>query len=231
MKQSLQLKMGQHLTMTPQLQQAIRLLQLSTLDLQQEIQEIIDTDFAGTDQRGIFRDIPDVESIDYVHSPYAPDSSRVLSRREKAEFSGNCFIGQRWTCLRIGEPDINNYGLHRYIIDYQLKPGTLLGENQCGLSGNTICWNGIPELWQWDIKSATIQIQYPYILNNITCGEIQAKAKLQAIGLRHNTIRKHHNRNYKNINSRTGFFVLLKEQTHPPQKTQISSRLQSTNQQ
>ncbi|MGB2272102.1 MAG: RNA polymerase factor sigma-54, partial [Pseudomonadales bacterium] len=43
MKQSLQLKMGQHLTMTPQLQQAIRLLQLSTLDLQQEIQEIVDT--------------------------------------------------------------------------------------------------------------------------------------------------------------------------------------------
>jgi RNA polymerase sigma-54 factor len=30
--------MGQQLTMTPQLQQAIRLLQLSTLDLQQEIQ-------------------------------------------------------------------------------------------------------------------------------------------------------------------------------------------------
>ncbi len=43
MKQSLQLKMGQQLTMTPQLQQAIRLLQLSTLDLQQEIQQIIDS--------------------------------------------------------------------------------------------------------------------------------------------------------------------------------------------
>ena len=91
------------------------------------IREIIDTDFAGTDQRGIFRDIPDVESIDYVHSPYAPDSRRVLSRREIAEFGGNCFIGQRWTCLRIGEPDINNYGLHRYIIDYQLKPRNPLG--------------------------------------------------------------------------------------------------------
>ena len=36
MKQSLQLKLGQQLTMTPQLQQAIRLLQLSTMDLQQE---------------------------------------------------------------------------------------------------------------------------------------------------------------------------------------------------
>ncbi len=43
MKQSLQLKLGQHLTMTPQLQQAIKLLQLSTLDLQQEIQEALES--------------------------------------------------------------------------------------------------------------------------------------------------------------------------------------------
>ncbi|WP_290702593.1 RNA polymerase factor sigma-54 [Amphritea sp.] len=43
MKQALQLKIGQHLTMTPQLQQAIRLLQLSTLDLQQEIQEALES--------------------------------------------------------------------------------------------------------------------------------------------------------------------------------------------
>ncbi|HEY3699373.1 MAG TPA: RNA polymerase factor sigma-54 [Spongiibacteraceae bacterium] len=43
MKQSLQLKLGQQLTMTPQLQQAIKLLQLSTLDLQQEIQSALDS--------------------------------------------------------------------------------------------------------------------------------------------------------------------------------------------
>lgn len=43
MKPSLQLKFGQQLAMTPQLQQAIRLLQLSTLDLQQEIQEALDS--------------------------------------------------------------------------------------------------------------------------------------------------------------------------------------------
>ncbi|MFL7010520.1 RNA polymerase factor sigma-54 [Enterovibrio norvegicus] len=42
MKPSLQLKLGQQLAMTPQLQQAIRLLQLSTLDLQQEIQEALE---------------------------------------------------------------------------------------------------------------------------------------------------------------------------------------------
>lgn len=43
MKASLQLKLGQQLTMTPQLQQAIRLLQLSTLDLQQEIQQALES--------------------------------------------------------------------------------------------------------------------------------------------------------------------------------------------
>jgi RNA polymerase sigma-54 factor len=43
MKQSLQLRIGQNLTMTPQLQQAIKLLQLSTLDLQQEIQQALES--------------------------------------------------------------------------------------------------------------------------------------------------------------------------------------------
>lgn len=43
MKQTLQLKVGQHLTMTPQLQQAIRLLQLSTLELQTEIQQALES--------------------------------------------------------------------------------------------------------------------------------------------------------------------------------------------
>lgn len=43
MKQSLQLKIGQSLTMTPQLQQAIKLLQLSSLELQSEIQQTLDS--------------------------------------------------------------------------------------------------------------------------------------------------------------------------------------------
>jgi len=42
MKPSLQLKISQSLTMTPQLQQAIRLLQLSTLELQSEIQQTME---------------------------------------------------------------------------------------------------------------------------------------------------------------------------------------------
>jgi RNA polymerase sigma-54 factor len=43
MKQSLNLRLGQQLTMTPQLQQAIKLLQMSTLDLQQEIQQALES--------------------------------------------------------------------------------------------------------------------------------------------------------------------------------------------
>lgn len=43
MKQSLQLKLGQHLTMTPQLQQAIRLLQLSAMELSVEIQDALES--------------------------------------------------------------------------------------------------------------------------------------------------------------------------------------------
>lgn len=43
MKQALGLRTGQALTMTPALQQAIRLLQLSTLDLKQEIQQAIES--------------------------------------------------------------------------------------------------------------------------------------------------------------------------------------------
>ncbi|HEX2796507.1 MAG TPA: RNA polymerase factor sigma-54, partial [Immundisolibacter sp.] len=42
MKQGLELGVSQHLALTPQLQQAIRLLQLSTLDLQLEIREALD---------------------------------------------------------------------------------------------------------------------------------------------------------------------------------------------
>ena len=42
MKQGLSLRMSQHLALTPQLQQSIRLLQLSTLELSQEVEQMLD---------------------------------------------------------------------------------------------------------------------------------------------------------------------------------------------
>ena len=64
MKQGLQLKFSQNLSLTPQLQQAIRLLQLSTLELNQEIDALMQTNpllergEAGEDEYGNVDDVP-----------------------------------------------------------------------------------------------------------------------------------------------------------------------------
>src|SRR5262245_17658592 len=42
MKPSLQVRFSQHLALTPQLQQSIRLLQLSTLELHQEVEQMLE---------------------------------------------------------------------------------------------------------------------------------------------------------------------------------------------
>jgi RNA polymerase sigma-54 factor len=53
MKPSLQVRLSQHLALTPQLQQSIRLLQLSTLELQQEIGQMLDQNpFLEVDDEG-----------------------------------------------------------------------------------------------------------------------------------------------------------------------------------
>ena len=51
MKHSLQLRLSQHLTLTPQLQQSIRLLQLSTLELNQELERILQIGRASCRER------------------------------------------------------------------------------------------------------------------------------------------------------------------------------------
>jgi RNA polymerase sigma-54 factor len=65
MKQSLDLKLGQHLTITPQLQQAIRLLQLSSLELQQEIQEALENNplLEEIEEEGAVRDEPETPTV------------------------------------------------------------------------------------------------------------------------------------------------------------------------
>ena len=57
MKQTLQLRLGQQLTMTPQLQQAIRLLQLSSLELQTEIRATLESNpMLETDEDSVEED-------------------------------------------------------------------------------------------------------------------------------------------------------------------------------
>ncbi|EEX95237.1 RNA polymerase factor sigma-54 [Vibrio orientalis CIP 102891 = ATCC 33934] len=100
MKPSLQLKLGQQLAMTPQLQQAIRLLQLSTLDLQQEIQEALDSnplleveetsdESSSEDSSHNEEKEPTVE----VAEPEVKDSSELI---EKSEISNDLEIDTTW---------------------------------------------------------------------------------------------------------------------------------------
>ena len=77
MKQTLQLKLGQQLKMTPQLQQAIRLLQLSTLDLQQEIQEALDSN--------PMLELPDEHDLEVENSIDTTDIGDLANNSENAD--------------------------------------------------------------------------------------------------------------------------------------------------
>jgi RNA polymerase sigma-54 factor len=96
MKLSLQLKLGQQLTMTPQLQQAIKLLQLSTLDLQQEIQEAlennpmleIEEDFDNPDFRASISDSKESAEAEFTPSEFSESSPQRDSGTEGGAESG-----------------------------------------------------------------------------------------------------------------------------------------------
>jgi RNA polymerase sigma-54 factor len=95
LKPSLQLKISQQLTMTPQLQQAIRLLQLPVIDLTAQIQEALEENVmleleelpeppqVGADEPAQSDDAPEVESVTTEN-----DWSDVSGRGQDSSFSG-----------------------------------------------------------------------------------------------------------------------------------------------
>lgn len=88
MKQTLQLRLGQHLTMTPQLQQAIRLLQLSTLELQTEIQDALESNLMlELDEEGDHSGVHDGTGETYSNGE-SPSGQESLSEREEMDSSG-----------------------------------------------------------------------------------------------------------------------------------------------
>lgn len=99
MKQSLQLKFSQHLALTPQLQQSIRLLQLSTQELNQELETILQANplLERADKNEDGSDVSD----SFVPSASAPETSTPAPEEKPRqedfgedyfEFSG----GNRW---------------------------------------------------------------------------------------------------------------------------------------
>jgi RNA polymerase sigma-54 factor len=81
LKPSLQLKLGQQLTMTPQLQQAIRLLQLPALELQAHIRELLESNVMlepveDPEATGTFEGVETPEpQVEVTAAPAAPESS------------------------------------------------------------------------------------------------------------------------------------------------------------
>lgn len=114
MKQSLQLKFSQHLALTPQLQQSIRLLQLSTQELQQELETLLQANplLERADKN---EDGSDVEPQDtFVPASTASETSVAApeeSPRQEdfgesyLEFSG----GNRWEESSSGSDDDNDF--------------------------------------------------------------------------------------------------------------------------
>ena len=86
MKPSLQVRLSQHLALTPQLQQSIRLLQLSTLELHQEIEQMLETN--------PFLDVDDDHApmefgLERVSSPVDQAATREKDRLSEREDGGD----------------------------------------------------------------------------------------------------------------------------------------------
>src|SRR3954468_4535740 len=77
MKQGLSLRVSQHLALTPQLQQSIRLLQLSTLELSQEVEQMLDENpFLEVTEDGAVRE---EFGLEHTNTPVSQDSQEFES--------------------------------------------------------------------------------------------------------------------------------------------------------
>ncbi|AGA91471.1 RNA polymerase sigma-54 factor [Thioflavicoccus mobilis 8321] len=104
MKQSIHLRLGQHLTITPQLQHAIKLLQLSTLELQREIQEVLESNFMLEEaEEGEHADTPEEQSgeVDRADQETSATAASSESDREinteRAEMPDDLPVDTEWS--------------------------------------------------------------------------------------------------------------------------------------
>ena len=127
MKQTLQLKLSQQLTLTPQLQQSIRLLQLSTLELQQEVEQMLEQNplLETDDERIESGSLP--ERIEPTHNGTAEsDESGDGSGEESgAELQGSDFGGTEREDWENGTEGDDFDGIRE-------TPGTSSGSNANG---------------------------------------------------------------------------------------------------
>ncbi|WP_457322282.1 RNA polymerase factor sigma-54 [Roseateles sp. P5_E11] len=96
MKQTLQVRLSQHLALTPQLQQSIRLLQLSTLELHQEVEQMLASNPLLETEEEFTVSTPELASNAPAETSAAETSSDTGAEAETAEapeLSGEDFGG------------------------------------------------------------------------------------------------------------------------------------------
>ncbi|CAA9891658.1 RNA polymerase, sigma 54 (sigma N) factor [Candidatus Methylobacter favarea] len=92
MKQSLHLRLGQQVAMTPQLQQAIKLLQMSTLDLQQEIQQALESNM----MLEINEEESAIQSIDAMPEKKTEHSDSITSEGSQTDIPDELPVDSSW---------------------------------------------------------------------------------------------------------------------------------------
>lgn len=102
MKQSLGLNLGQTLTMTPALQQAIRMLQLSTLDLKTEIQDALESNVMLEADDG--HDEVDTSDTAPPHSSEAAGSGDTTSHGSDTDIPDNLPVDADWSDIYANSP-------------------------------------------------------------------------------------------------------------------------------
>ena len=95
MKHSLQLRLSQHLTLTPQLQQSIRLLQLSTLELNQELERFLQENPLLERDEGAQESVPIMAGMNAPSTATTSAESAPASEDAPAQSDGDVFTAAR----------------------------------------------------------------------------------------------------------------------------------------
>lgn len=95
MKHSLQLRLSQHLTLTPQLQQSIRLLQLSTLELNQELERFLQENPLLERDEGAPEPVPVLGGMSASGASEAPVEAAPAAAEEATPADSDVFTAAR----------------------------------------------------------------------------------------------------------------------------------------
>ena len=142
LKPSLQLRVGQQLTMTPQLQQAIRLLQLPSLDLQAHVRETLETNVMLEAEDELALDAPLEAPSEGVREEAAPAEEKY------AELDGNAVA----SADEREEPEVEI--ADEAWVSRRAAPRTLRGPARTGAatsatSARRRCRNSSSSSWNW----------------------------------------------------------------------------------